>query len=827
MIRSPSDFFLPDSRIGVGAASFVQTDPLSQDPGPSSEPPALQGLGLDSLAKFLTEGDSPWTGLQTHRGGHTPFAISEANLSFPTYRSQPQSEIESFATAFCPSDSGYGSQPVATLSVKSGGYPSQSPQYSLYPDFDNFTLSSSMPNPSASPPQAEDQESTRSTQRNRGGRKKCEKCGEVLKCPSDYRKHMLKHEKPNKCNVPGCSREEGFSTINDLQRHQKSKHGIGIDTITTSFKCASPSCKNQAKIWPRRDNFKQHILRMHKGEDVNASEIKNGTSSDGASMDAELAGMSQSYSEPQPPTIRPEELEMASSDTFDTADDSWLHANLSGGPLAHRSSALPAPLRHPQNFADHSSINKVCRNNASSHNLNTLAAISEIYPTIEADKNVFPRGHGHDPHTLSSLKASDEADYNDSGAQEENSSDRAFEEILARFNFNNASNETRKKILQLVNAGGPEDEMERNEEILEASSGSQGSRNPYPCPKAGCPKSFAKKASLTKHVVRHTKPWCCTHFGCDKTFGSKDDWKRHERNQVPTAEVWICQMPDLDPSIQSRCYIREYDREEFREHLREDHNLTDQTEIDDMTLESKIGYSHQWSNAYYSVNFWCGFCAKVIQASHDPHKAVSPGKGDDNEPSNHRWNHIGAHFDKEKRSMEDWTYWERPERTDRLENAKIIRESYDGKENPRKEARKKEKQMREREMKQQATATIDQSGAAKTGDKRKATDDGSHRRKKARKAKTTFIYWSCCECGNGPSSIHNHPSCPECRHERCDACEGNYARDGGEEAALLRGPYDSWGRDGGSPASDEILVEETGTGFEMGLRGGGMRAVRV
>lgn len=79
---------------------------------------------------------------------------------------------------------------------------------------------------------------------------------------------MLKHDKPNKCDIQGCSRIDGFSTINDLQRHQKSKHGIGIDSITTSFKCASRNCKNQTKIWPRRDNFKQHIIRMHKDEDV-------------------------------------------------------------------------------------------------------------------------------------------------------------------------------------------------------------------------------------------------------------------------------------------------------------------------------------------------------------------------------------------------------------------------------------------------------------------------------------------------------------------------------------------------------------------------------
>jgi hypothetical protein len=77
---------------------------------------------------------------------------------------------------------------------------------------------------------------------------------------------MLKHSKPFKCNVPGCKRIEGFTTSNDLERHQKSIHRKDIDK--KSYQCAVENCRNKEKIWPRLDNFKQHVERMHKDEDV-------------------------------------------------------------------------------------------------------------------------------------------------------------------------------------------------------------------------------------------------------------------------------------------------------------------------------------------------------------------------------------------------------------------------------------------------------------------------------------------------------------------------------------------------------------------------------
>lgn len=268
-----------------------------------------------------------------------------------------------------------------------------------------------------------------------------------------------------------------------------------------------------------------------------------------------------------------------------------------------------------------------------------------------------------------------------------------------------------------------------------------------------------------------------------------------------------------------------------------------------MTLKSKIGYSHQWSNAYYQVNFWCGFCKKIIQASHDPHKPVSPGKGaDDNDASNHRWDHIGAHFDKGKLKMDKWLYWECPETIGNLKDVKFVRESHDGKENPRKEVRKKEKQMKEKQMREgpmrewSATQQDAVTAGPNIGKKRKAgKDHPSHQTKRPKlSGKITPVYWECvslpvlfpflphclpcpsfpiifpfltstqCECGNGPLSIQNHASCPEtCGHQRCDGCDGNYARDGGEEAALLRGPHDSWGRNGASPGIDSLLMDLT------------------
>ena len=84
----------------------------------------------------------------------------------------------------------------------------------------------------------------------------------------DNRKHTLRHEKPYYCVFSGCERKtNGFTTINDLDRHKKSRHRI-MPPGSKLYKCASESCLEKSKEWPRLDNFRQHCDRMHKDEDT-------------------------------------------------------------------------------------------------------------------------------------------------------------------------------------------------------------------------------------------------------------------------------------------------------------------------------------------------------------------------------------------------------------------------------------------------------------------------------------------------------------------------------------------------------------------------------
>ncbi|KAI4278719.1 MAG: hypothetical protein LQ337_000828 [Flavoplaca oasis] len=75
---------------------------------------------------------------------------------------------------------------------------------------------------------------------------------------------MLRHEKPYKCDVLNCQKNDGFSTNNDLDRHKKSVHKImPTNSNDRSFRCAALNCPKREKIWPRLDNFRQHCKRIH------------------------------------------------------------------------------------------------------------------------------------------------------------------------------------------------------------------------------------------------------------------------------------------------------------------------------------------------------------------------------------------------------------------------------------------------------------------------------------------------------------------------------------------------------------------------------------
>lgn len=234
---------------------------------------------------YSSHHDEPWSAMRLTNSEQVGPHVSTFPGSSMAYR-QPNHTGSDLGSALGPtSDSGYYTQPPAPQSVISNE-PEHLDQELPSDMFrlPNLTVSSA---PSESTECVADhvsQYSSRSASHPKSTYK-CSRCNEISKCPSDFkyvrmyfsfvseltsetRKHMLKHDKPHTCDVSGCRRAaqgKGFTTSNDLQRHKKSVHRIGVEL--DSYQCASDQCRNRGKIWPRLDNFKQHISRMHKDED--------------------------------------------------------------------------------------------------------------------------------------------------------------------------------------------------------------------------------------------------------------------------------------------------------------------------------------------------------------------------------------------------------------------------------------------------------------------------------------------------------------------------------------------------------------------------------
>lgn len=80
------------------------------------------------------------------------------------------------------------------------------------------------------------------------------------------------------CTEPECSRSEGFATRNDLERHKKGVHRlkpeVGPSTGYICVLCKRESSKKPQKYWPRKDNFKAHIIRKHKPQTDDEQEME-------------------------------------------------------------------------------------------------------------------------------------------------------------------------------------------------------------------------------------------------------------------------------------------------------------------------------------------------------------------------------------------------------------------------------------------------------------------------------------------------------------------------------------------------------------------------
>jgi len=168
-----------------------------------------------------------------------------------------------------------------------------------------------------------------------------------------------------------------------------------------------------------------------------------------------------------------------------------------------------------------------------------------------------------------------------------------------------------------------------------ASSRIEGMRDQhenYVC--SFCHKKKKRECDLRKHFKRHTKPYGCTFPRCCKRFGSRNDWKRHESSQHFLQEMWKCTLP---VQFGESCSIVLWNRDLFATHLQQHYQESvGNTEIGSYCDAMRLG-----ANAAHG--FWCGYCGIIHQKPEDLHNALEA-----------RFQHIGDHYDKQERRIEDW-----------------------------------------------------------------------------------------------------------------------------------------------------------------------------
>ncbi|PSR85905.1 hypothetical protein BD289DRAFT_248150 [Coniella lustricola] len=124
----------------------------------------------------------------------------------------------------------------------------------------------------------------------------CVSCNIKVKNKSELKKHWQRHKKPFRCPITDCSRSLGFSTSNDLHRHVRSRHP-DADPKAVFYRCPVRNCRSEDKRWPRADNFKQHLKRVHQREIVMDDDLEKYIYKPRESVGSELAGLGSAVDE--------------------------------------------------------------------------------------------------------------------------------------------------------------------------------------------------------------------------------------------------------------------------------------------------------------------------------------------------------------------------------------------------------------------------------------------------------------------------------------------------------------------------------------------------
>ncbi|CAN9330687.1 unnamed protein product [Alternaria sp. RS040] len=293
--------------------------------------------------------------------------------------------------------------------------------------------------------------------------------------------------------------------------------------------------------------------------------------------------------------------------------------------------------------------------------------------------------------------------------------------------------------------------------------------NDKKCPYPGCGFAVARECDLRKHMKRHDRPYGCTYPKCHKRFGAKSDWKRHENSQHFQQEAFRC---DETLPTGEVCGVHLHREGAFRNHLETQHK-TPCEESQKRLDNSKIGKNCQGS-------FWCGLCGVVKQLKERRNAAWDE-----------RFDHIAYHFEKEKRSIDDWICAEENRLKKDLLEEKLKRERFDDEDEREKDgdvdavgddddAPQPQPQLRRHNMSgtltpmpmpihATTTSPPPPPGFAKASKRKRSVEDDTYAPRPPKRKQTTLIMNRyCCSCGS-PCGIVD-VACTNCPHPLCTDC---------------------------------------------------------
>ncbi|OTB09120.1 hypothetical protein M426DRAFT_132894 [Hypoxylon sp. CI-4A] len=502
------------------------------------------------------------------------------------------------------------------------------------------------------------------------------------------RKHKQRHEKPFKCNVKDCTRREGFSTSNDLDRHIRSLHPTENAT-GSRFQCLIGACKNKDKIWPRADNFRAHMKRVHQKELSSDDDLDmykfSPTASSKEPSDLSQHAIGPEFNSHVFPTdfmaggsiiprdstleLSNEATPMESSSQFQMEDTEDQIAPSSEGPTRELT-GIANEVHSDNDYASFDQEIDEARPSSgpSSPTINDTESripkgLEEPNPTthpgdadpISSNTIETPRDFKADeldePQERPSEQLSEGPLYSSHseapGAIQEGThtlpesenSKEASDVLISREKLSKLLENLQNNIVLgelLGELGWKKDESSESQVPKQETTRNATPEPTHVC--SECQKRFGRRCELKKHEKRHLKPYGCTYPGCDKRFGSKNDWKRHENSQHYMLEHWRCDEKQTDSS--NICGKTIHRRELFKQHLGAFHNIKDPAILDIKLETCRVGRNCE-------ARFWCGFCEEVIEIRKQGMEAWTE-----------RFNHIDDHFhgrnNQTQREIGDW-----------------------------------------------------------------------------------------------------------------------------------------------------------------------------